>query len=194
VVPAMLIPKKIISIGAVLFLFSPFSMASDAAEQIKFDINGIELGDKLSEVFFNKYCPSKYKGKSEIECKQKISLDGINLSIIYFYYDAKLLAISIDYPSFQYGDLIKTYTRKFNKSPHNNKQEAILISTGEEYTNKQSSWKTMSGEFVIEKYGNNFKRGIAYLSSFDYEEYKIKKNEAINPEFLDKLFGDIFNI
>jgi len=190
----MLIPKKIISIGAALFLFSPFSMASDAAEQIKFDINGVELGDKLSEVFFNKYCPPKYKGKSEIECKQNISLDGINLSIIYFYYDAKLLAISIDYPSSQYGNLIKTYTRKFDKSPHDNKQEAILISTGEEYTNELSSWKTMSGEFVIEKYGNNFKRGTAYLLSYAYEDYKIKKSEAIDSGFLDKLFGDIFTI
>jgi hypothetical protein len=189
--------SKIILIATITLFFSgiAFSAVPDSAvpvKQIEFDIDGLMLGDELTETFFNQYCPSRSKGKNSIECKRSLKLNGIKLSVLYFFHDHRLLAISISYLSSEYRALIKTYKRKFSQSP-SNVEEPILLSTGVEYTNIKSSWSTTSGEFVIEKYGNNFKKGIAYLLSDKYEKYKEKKKEEMSPGFIKKIFGDIIN-
>ncbi len=173
-------------------VFSGVPDSSTIVKQLEFDINGMKLDDKLTTEFFNKYCPSREKGNSEIECKQSLKLKGVKLSILYFFYDAKLLAISFYYPSSKYSDLIEIYTRKFSQLPEN-KEEPILLSTGVKYTNKKASWNTTSGEFVIEQYWNSFKKGSAHLLSAEYEKYKIKKSKIDEESILEQIFGDIIN-
>jgi len=185
----------LIAIAALLFSESAFSVTegSEASfKQVEFDINGNKVGDKLTKEFFNQYCPSESKDKEYIECKETIELNGVKLSILYFFYDTKLLAISMSYPSSQYDLLINTYTKKFSTSAFS-KDEPILVANSVEFTNKKSSWNTISGKFVIEKYGTGFTKGIAYLKSDGYEQYVVKKKEEIEPGIIEKIFGDIFD-
>jgi hypothetical protein len=190
--------KKVILLGILLFSCSAYSAARDSivsSRQVNFDIDGVKLGDKLKESFFSQYCPSMQSDSDEIECRNIIEMDGVKLSIVYFFYESRLLAITIKYPSQRYADLIKTYTTKFSQSPHNNQEESILLSTGIEYKNEKSSWNTISGKFVVEKYGSSLQKGVAYLFSREYERYKIKKVEEIkrsDQSFIRKIFGDIF--
>lgn len=192
-----MISKKIILTSILFYSCVSFSGEPGSAslnKQLEFDINSMKIGDKLTEEFFNKYCPPLSKDNAEIECKQNFKLNEIKLSIRYFFYNAKLITISFVYPSSKYNDLIKTYTEKFSESPHNTKEESVLLSTGVEYTNQKASWNTISGEFVIEKYWNNFKKGYAHLLSTEYEKYKIKKSEGNNNEgIFKKIFGDILD-
>jgi hypothetical protein len=196
---SILLRNKVILLAILLFSCSAYSTAQDSivsSRQVKFDIDGVKLGDKLKESFFSKYCPSIPSDSDEIECKNNIELDGIKLSIVYFFYKSRLLAVTINYPSLKYDNLIKTYTTKFSQSPHNNQEESILLSTGVEYKNEKSSWNTISGKFVIEKYGNSLQKGVAYLFSREYERYKIKKTEEIqrsDQSFLKIIFGNIFD-
>jgi hypothetical protein len=190
------ISKKIILVVFLFYSCTAFSGTPDSStldKPLKFDLNGVKPGDKLTEEFFNKHCPSRLKGSSEIECKQRLELNGIKISILYFFYDEKLLAISFNYPSLQYDDLIRTYTRKFSRPPHNKKEDPILLSTGVKYTNKKASWNTASGEFVIEQYWNGFNKGSAHLLSLEYEKYKIRKSKESTEGVIEKIFGDIFD-
>ncbi len=178
---------------AALFFSGPvFSAVADSSRQKEFDINGMKIGDKLTEEFFAQHCPSKSKDSKVVECKQKTELSGVQLSILYFFYDARLLAISMAYPSSHYKTLKKTYTKKFSTSPFS-KNEPILVGNSVEFTNKKSSWNTISGKFVIEKYGTGFTKGIAYLKSDEYERYVVKKKEDVSPGIFKKIFGDIFD-
>ncbi len=192
-----MVNKKLILIGALLFYScASFSVAQDSSildKQPDFDINGMKLGDKLTVAFFNKHCSSANIDNAEIECKQKIKLNGIKLSILYFFHNGKLIALSFNYPSSKYSDLIDVYTKKFELSPHSNTEEPILLSTGAKYTNKKVSWNTASGEFVIQQYWNNLKKGSAHLSSTEYDKYKLSKSEKFNEGIIEKIFGDIFD-
>ncbi len=191
-----MISKKLFYSCMLIFFCNASSAVTDPSNSIDpivFDIDGVKIGDTLPDNFFNQYCHHAIKGNKEVECKKTIELNNIKLSILYFVYNEKLLAISINYPSSEYTALINTYTQIFSEKPHNKKEEPVLLSTGIEYTNKKTSWNTMSGEFVIEKYGTSFQKGIAYILSNEYEEYKAIKKEEINPGVMRKLFGDIFN-
>jgi hypothetical protein len=191
-----MINKLILVLAVTLFLsgnaFSAVTYSSTSFKQVEFDINGIKIGDELTEKFFNKYCFSELKDSDSIECKQRIKFNDVTLSVLYFFYDAKLLAISITYPSSQYKTLVDSYKKKFTISPFK-QSEPILVSTDEKYINEKSSWNTTSGEFVVERYGNSLKKGIAYLMSDEYEKYVIKKKEEINPGIFRKIFGNILD-
>jgi hypothetical protein len=188
--------KKILFLCILSYSCAAFSVAQDSSvpiNKIDFEIGGIKLGDTLTESFSKQHCQYSLKDNEEVECKRIINFHSIKLSILYFFYDEKLLAISIKYPSSNYNDLIKIYTKKFSQSPHNEKAEPIFLREGDSHVNMKTSWNTTSGKFVIEKYGNSFQKGIAYLSSEDYGKYKTKKKEEINPGVMRKLFGDIFD-
>lgn len=189
----VMLNNKLIFMAMVILFFTGtvFAENPEAIKQVEFDLDGMKPGDRLTKEFLNKYCPSRLRDNETVECRQSLNLDGIDLSILYFFSNARLLAISINYPSSEYKSLIETYTRKFSQSP-SSKEEPILLSTGVEYTNIKSSWNTTSGEFVVEKYGTNFNKGVAYLLSDGYENYKIKKAEEVKSGVMKKLFGDIY--
>ncbi|MBL1142697.1 MAG: hypothetical protein HND53_11760 [Proteobacteria bacterium] len=184
-------------IGTLLYSSASYSGVHDLPNVIDnlpdFEFNNMKLGDNLSTVFFDKYCPAALKDSAEIECKQKTELSGINLSILYFFYNKKLLAISFNFPSSNYNDLIDIYTEKFSQSPHSNSEEPLLLNTETKYINEKSSWNTTSGEFVIAKYWNNVKKGSAHIMSNDYEKYKVDKREKLNEGIFKRIYRAIFD-
>lgn len=157
-----------------------FASGAYAIEQVKFDINGLNVGDKLTGEFSSQYCPERTKGKKEIECRRKLTIDGVRVSALYFFLDSSLVTISLSYKSEQYNDLVKAYSKKFSKSPDKRSEESIVLSTGKKYTNKKVLWDTVSGNFIIEKYGNNFIRGYAHLDSHEYIKYMAEKKSALS--------------
>lgn len=165
-----------------------FATTVNAIEQIDFDINGLKVGDKLTEEFFNNYCSKEDRKKKEIECKQELKINEIPVTAIYFYYDSSLISILLTYKSDLYHDLVKAYTIKFKHDPHKNIEEPINLRTGVQYTNKKVLWITTSGNFIIEKYSNNFNKGNAHLDSNKYIQYLAKKKSKRNDNRRYKIF------
>ena len=178
-----------------LFFLFIFFFAADvnAIEKIEFDINGLKIGDKLTDEFFNNYCSKKNRGKKEIECKQKLKIDEIPVTAIYFYYDFSLISVLLTYNSDLYDDLVKAYKIKFRHFPDKNIEEPINLRTGVQYTNQKVLWVTTSGDFIIEKYSNSFHDGNAYLKSNEYVKYLEKKKNDSNDGILKRIFSKIFH-
>ena len=175
----------------VIFLLS--SVNVNAKEEVEFDINGVRVGDKLNEEFEKRHCLEKQKIKKEVECKNKTRVNGVDVTARYFFYDSSLLTISLIYDSRFYNELVKSYSNKFSRRPHENIKEVIYHGEGERHTNKKVLWRTHSGNFAIEKYWNNFTKGYAYLESPEYIKYKQRKKDEVNGGIMKKIFGDFFN-
>jgi hypothetical protein len=187
--------KKVLLITTLLF-YSCFSYSVEeepvVTSPLIFEINEMKIGDVLTEEFFAKNCPASLKDSAEIECKQKIKLDEISLSVLYFFYDKKLLAISFNFSSTNYNELIAIYTKRFQRSPQLS-EKLIVLNTGDEHINESAKWNMNAGEFVIEKYWNNLKKGSAQLVSSDYLKYKGDKSEVEEESFFKKVFRNMFD-
>jgi hypothetical protein len=180
-----------------------FASSANAIEQteldiieldiIEFEINGLKVGDKLTEDFFDNYCAKRDKGKKEIECKRKQNINGVQVSVLYLFYDSSFATVSLSYKSQMYDELVKAYSRKFSHSPHKIIEEPIILRTGVEYTNEKVLWATAAGDFYIEKYGNNFERGYAHLDSHEYIKYVAKKKSERSSSNIGKIFRGLFN-
>ena len=175
--------KKLFYLCALFFV-----TAVNADEQIEFDINGLKIGDKLTEDFYNNYCPKKDGKTEELECKQELKINEIQVTALYFYYDATLISILLTYRSNLYNDLVKSYTKKFKHSPHKKIKELITLATGEKYSNEKASWVTTSGNLIIEKYGNNFSTGYVRLESNEYIKYLEEKKSSLTDSEIKKIF------
>lgn len=160
---------------------------------IEFEINGLKVGDKLTSEFFDDNCSKKDKGKIEIECKRKQDIDGVQVSVLYLFYDSSLATVSFRYKSEMYPELVKAYSKKFSHLPHKIIEEPIILSTGEEYTNEKVLWATASGDYYIEKYGNNFNQGYAHLDSHKYLQYVAEKKSERNDSNIGKIFRGLFD-
>lgn len=188
--------RKLIFIS-VISLFYPcascyaYAESLDSLKKSDFDINGLRIGDELSEKFLNKYCPFRHDDKT-IECKQNVILGGVKLSVLYFFHDEKLLSISFEYPSSEYHSLVNNFKRKLSKLP-SREVETISTGTGDKYMNNISSWDTNDGMFVIKKYGTSLTKGVAYLKSDRYEDYLNDKKKDYTPGYFKKIFGNIFD-
>ena len=186
--------KNIMLFSLLLYSCASHSLAKNSTSVVKpdFDINGVRLGDELSESFFKKHCPVKLKDSEEIECKKRVELDGIKLSIVYFFYKEKLLGLMVNYPSSNYNDLVNVYTKIFSQPPHSNISEKLLLNTDDQYINEKVSWDTTSGEFEISKYWNNLKTGAAIIVSSDYENYKAEKTGLLQEGFFKRMYRIYF--
>lgn len=178
--------KKLVFLS---FLFYAFN--ANAIEQINFDIDGLKVGNKLTQEFASNYCPQKSKEEIELECKRKLNIGGVNVSALYFFYNLSLVSVSLSFESNAYHDLVKAYSRKFLHKPHKDIREAIDLNTGEQYTNNKVLWVTDSGSFFIEKYGNNFTRGYAYLNSPEYIEYVEEKKAQRGKGTIRRIFNEV---
>lgn len=178
--------------GFLLLFFLIAASNVNAIEQIDFELNGLKVGDKLTEQFKKKYCPKKSEGKKELECKKELTINGVDVSARFFFNDLSLITVSLTYDSKTYPDLVKAYSKSFSRGPHKNIKEAIDIGTGKKYTNEKVLWKTNSGDFTIEKYGSNLTRGYAYLNSPEYIQYLETKEKPADVGTIRNIFNQVF--
>ncbi len=177
-------------------LFLPILLVSAtvyASEKPEFDIDGLKIGDELTEEFSEQYCRNGDSGKREIECKRNQDIDGVPVSVLYLFYDDSLVTVSLSFESKVFSRLVRTYRNKYADSPYEQFDEPILLGNGDEFTNEKVSWATREGDFVIEKYGHNFKQGYAHLDSHKYSKYINKKVNQRSGGKLISLFSEIFN-
>ncbi|MFT5451821.1 MAG: hypothetical protein ACI9N9_001307, partial [Enterobacterales bacterium] len=165
----------------------------NASEKPEFDIDGLKIGDKLTEEFSGKYCPIKNNGSKEIECKRKYDINGIPVSVLYLFYGDSLVTVSLSFESKVYSKLVRAYQNKYLDSPYEQFKEPILLGNGEEFTNEKALWSTTAGDFVVEKYGHNFTEGYAHLDSHKYSKYINKKVNQRNGGNLISFFSEIFD-
>ena len=170
-----------------------YASSANAIKQFEFDLNGLRVGDKLTEEFFINYCPKKDKGKKEVECKGKQDIDGVQVSVLYLFYDSSLVTVSFSFKSQMYRKLVKAYSKKFSDISHEDIEEPIKLRSGVEYTNKKALWVTTSGNFIIEKYRNSFSNGYAHLDSHEYNSYVATKKSERNDGNSKKIFRELFN-
>ena len=176
-------------------LFLPMLLVSAtvyASEKPEFDIDGLKIGDELTEEFSEQYCRNGDSEKREIECKRKQKIDGVDVSILYLFYDASLVTVSLSFDSKDFSKLVWVYRNKYLDSPYDQFEEPISLGDGMEYTNEKVLWSTNSGDFIIEKYGHNFIKGYAHLDSKKYNKYANKKKIQRNGGKLASLFSELF--
>lgn len=160
-----------------IFIMSP----AVAGETITFNMDGMRIGDKLTEEFAYSHCAAKDKGKAERLCHKSINMEGGDIFVIYYFDDFKLVGVSLSFKASMFGDIVAAYTNKFGQSPHKKNEETVTSRAGVKYINEIKSWKTDLGEFIIEKYGSSIDKGYAYLRSKQYERYLLKKkSERLN--------------
>lgn len=175
--------------------FLPFLLGSAtvfASEKPEFDIDGLKIGDKLTEEFSEQYCRNGDSDKREIECKRKQEIDGVPVSVLYLFYDAELVTVSLSFDSKDYRKLVRRYEDKYPDFPFDEIEEPVVLGNGAEHTNEKVIWSTADGNFIIEKYGHNFTKGYARLDSQKYNKYTNKKKIERNGGKLAKLFSEYF--
>jgi len=165
----------------------------NASEKPVFDINGLKIGDKLTEEFSEQYCPIKKNASKEIECKRDQAINGVPVSVLYLFYDDSLITVSLSFESKLFAKLVSAYRNKYLDSPFEQIEEPIFLGNGVEYTNKKVLWSTTVGDFVIEKYGHNFIEGYAHLNSDKYSKYTKKKVNQRSGGKLISLFSEFFD-
>ena len=163
-----------------------------ASEKPEFDIDGLKIGDELTEEFSELYCRNKASGKREIECKQQLKIDGVPVSALYLFYDASLVTVSLSFESKVFSKLVRVYEDKYLDFPYNEVEEPVVLGDGAEYTNEKVLWATTSGNFVIEKYGHSLTKGYAHLDSQKYNKYVNKKKIQRSGGKLANLFSELF--
>ena len=164
----------------------------NASENPEFDIDGLKIGDELTEEFSEQYCRNGDSEKREIECKRKQKIDGVDVSVLYLFYDASLVTVSLSFDSKAFPKLVRAYRNKYLDSPYEQLEELISLGDGMGYTNEKVLWSTNSGDFIIEKYGHNFIKGYAYLDSIKYNKYVNKKKIQRNNGKLASLLSELF--
>lgn len=177
-------------------LFLPVLLLSTtvyASEKPEFDIDGLKIGDDLTEEFSEQYCPNRNSVRKEIECKRSQNINGVPVSVLYLFYDASLVTVSLSFESKDFPKLVWAYRDKYLDFPYEEIKEPILLGDGVEYRNEKVLWSTTAGEFVIEKYGHNFTKGYAHLDSHEYSKYINKKVNQRSGGKLISLFSEIFN-
>jgi hypothetical protein len=178
-----------------LLYLSVFLMSTsvNASEKPEFDIDGLKIGDKLTEEFSEQYCSNKNSGRKEVECKRNQKINGIPVSVLYLFYDDSLVTVSLSFKSKVFSKLVRAYRNKYLDSPYDQIEEPILLGNGEEFTNEKALWSTTAGDFVVEKYGHNFTEGYAHLDSHKYSKYINKKANQRNGDNLISFFSEIFD-
>jgi len=176
-------------------LFLPVLLVTatvSASEIPEFDIDGLNIGDGLTEEFSEQYCRNSDSGKREIECKRKHKIDGVPVSVLYLFYDASLVTVSLSFDSEAFPKLVRVYEDKYLGFPYAATEEPVVLGDEVKYTNKKVLWVTASGDFIIEKYGHNLTEGYAYLDSQRYNKYANKKKIQRNGGKLANLFSELF--
>ncbi len=163
-----------------------------ASEKPEFDINGLKIGDELTEEFSEQYCRNRNSEKREIECKRKQKIDGVPVSVLYLFYDASLVTVSLSFDSKAFRKLVSAYEDKYSGFPNDEIGEPMVLGDGVQYTNEKVLWATTSGNFVIEKYGHNLAEGYAHLDSQEYNKYTNKKKIQRNSGKLANLISELF--
>lgn len=164
-----------------------------AIEPVKFEVAGLEIGDELTNDFYQQYCLTQANRNKEIECKRKLKMSGVSVLALYLFYDSSLIAVSFSYDSHVYVDLVKAFSKKLSHFPSKKLYETVSLNTGAQYINEKNVWHTTSGDFILEKYGNNLTKGYAHINSQEYLNYLAeKKSEVVDGEIkrlLKKIFG-----
>jgi hypothetical protein len=176
-------------------LFLPVLLVSAtvyANEKPEFDIDGLKIGDELTEEFSEQYCRNRASEKREVECKRKQKIDGVPVSVLYLFYDASLVTVSLSFDSEAFPKLVRVYEDKYLDFPYDEIEEPVVLGDGMKYTNKKVLWATTSGDFVIEKYGHNLTEGYAHLDSQKYNKYVNKKKIQRGGGKLASLFSELF--
>jgi len=178
-----------------ILLFLPVLLVSAtvyASEKPEFDIDGLKIGDELTEEFSDQYCRNRASEKREIECKQKLKIDGVSVSVLYLFYDASLVTVSLSFDSKAFSKLVRVYEDKYLDFSYDEIEEPVVLGDGAEYTNEKALWATTSGDFIIEKYGYKLTEGYAHLDSQKYNKYVNKKKIQRSGGKLASLFSELF--
>ena len=154
---------------------------------VPFDIQGMRIGDRLTEEFRSRHCRAEDKGKPDVRGNDSIEIDGKRIFILFQFDDFKLVGVSLTFDPSAFDSIIDAYTDKFGVLPHYTKTTPVKTRLGASYTNVTARWITESGPFEVCKYGDSVDKGFAWLQSPEFSRYLERKQSQKRSQDAEKL-------
>ncbi len=149
-----------------------------APKPVKFEIQGMHIGDPFTDDYQFNYCPVIEKEKSFWKCSERSELKIGSLCVLRYFQDGKLIGVGLQFDPKIYPSLVEAYTQKFGVAPHGARSEKITTKAGAEDINEIVTWKTEDGPFQLRKYESAGDKGGGELSTKALVEHTANERDA----------------
>ncbi|MGV3486916.1 MAG: hypothetical protein ACO1RT_21050 [Planctomycetaceae bacterium] len=150
---------------------------------VSFDIQGMRIGDPLTDEFAYSHCPAIDKGKADMYCSESIEIGGHEVFVLFQFADFKLIGVSLSFKPDSYDQIVSAYTAKFGSKPHDLRVEELETRMGAKFENEIAVWNTDVGSFTVQKYAGSISDGSAILMT----PQRLQLHERQRAEELEQL-------